>query len=299
MKKILVYHYDAFSDVPNKGNPAGVVVGDEYLTDKQMQEIANKVGFNETAFVVKSQKANLGIRYFTPGHEMNLCGHATVATLFCLKSRGMLGDIDSLTIETKAGIIPIDLIEQDKNIRILMGQNTPQFKTYQGTLEKLADLLGISVADINLSLPVMYASTGTWTLLVPIAKLSTFSRMVPKTDLFPSFLADIPTSSIHPFCMETMKPYAHMHSRHFSSPYSGTIEDPVTGTASGAMGAYYVTYINPNTYKLELIMEQGQEINRDGEVSVSVNKQGVRIEVKISGTAVYVKDIIIEYKNLT
>lgn len=294
MKKILVYHYDAFSDRPNKGNPAGIVIGDEYLTDKQMQEVATKVGFNETAFVVKSQKANLGIRYFTPGHEMNLCGHATVATLYCLKSRGMLGDLSSLTIETKAGIIPIDLFQQDKDIRILMGQNTPQFKTYHGTLEKLADSLGISVDDIDLSFPVMYSSTGTWTLLVPISKLSTFSRMVPKNDLFPSFLDDIPTSSIHPFCLETMKSYTHMHARHFSSPYSGTIEDPVTGTASGAMGAYYVTYINPNTNKLELIMEQGQEINRDGEVSVSVNKLGEKIEVKISGTAVYVKDIMIE-----
>ena len=295
MKKISVYHYDAFSDTPNKGNPAGVVIGEEYLTDKQMQEIASKVGFNETAFVVKSQKANMGIRFFTPGHEMNLCGHATVASLFCLKSRGMLGDMNSLTIETKAGIIPIELIGQDKNIRVLMGQNTPQFKTYQGKLENIADLLGIGVDDINLSLPVMYGSTGTWTLLVPIAKLSSFSHMVPKNELFPSFLDDIPSSSIHPFCLETIKPYAHMHSRHFSSPYSGTIEDPVTGTASGVMGAYYVTYISPNTDKLELIMEQGQEINRDGEVSVSVNKQGLNIEVKISGTAVYVKDMIIEY----
>lgn len=298
MKKILVYHYDAFSNIPNKGNPAGIVVGDEYLTDMQMQEIANKVGFNETAFVIKSQKANLGIRYFTPGHEMNLCGHATVAALYCLKSKGRLGDINSLTIETKAGIIPIDLIEQDKNIRILMGQNTPQFKTYQGSLEKLADLLGISVDDINLSFPAVYGSTGTWTLLVPIAKLSTFSRMAPKNDLFPSFLDEIPTSSIHPFCLETIKPYAHMHSRHFSSPYSGTIEDPVTGTASGAMGAYYVTYISPYTNKSELVMEQGQEINRDGEVSVSVNKQGMKIEVKISGTAVYVKDLIIECNSI-
>ncbi len=294
MRKITVYHYDAFSDTPNKGNPAGVVIDDEYLTDKQMQEIAYKVGFNETAFVVKSQKANLGIRFFTPGHEMNLCGHATVATLFCLKSRGMLGDMNSLTIETKAGIIPVDLIGQDKNIRVLMGQNTPQFKTYQGGLDIIADSLGIDVDDINLSLPVMYGSTGTWTLLVPIAKLSTFSRMVPKNELFPSFLDDIPTSSIHPFCLETMKPYTHMHSRHFSSPYSGTIEDPVTGTASGVMGAYYVTYISPNTDKIELIMEQGQEINRDGEVSVRLNKKGLKIEVKISGTAVYVKDIILE-----
>lgn len=295
MKKISVFHYDAFSSVPNKGNPAGVVISDQCLTDSQMQEIANKVGFNETAFVVNSDKANLGIRYFTPGHEMNLCGHATVATIYCLKSRGMLGDSNSLTIETKSGIIPISILEQEKNIRIIMGQNTPQFKEYQGSLEKLADSLGISVKDFDLTFPIVYGNTGTWTLLVPITRLDTFSSMIPKNELFPSFLDEIPSSSIHPFCLETLKTYTHMHSRHFSSPFSGTIEDPVTGTASGVMGAYYTTFINPSISKIQLIMEQGQEINRDGEVFVTVEKQGTKIVVTVSGTAVYINNIIIEY----
>jgi trans-2,3-dihydro-3-hydroxyanthranilate isomerase len=295
MEKILVYHYDAFSVIPNKGNPAGVVISEDYLTDNQMQEIAKKIGFNETAFVVKSDKANLGIRYFTPGHEMNLCGHATVATLFCLKSRGILRINDSLTIETKAGILPIELIEQDNNLKIKMGQSTPQFKEYHGSIEKLAEVIGIGIEDFDLSFPILYGNTGTWTLLVPISKLETFSRMIPKNELFPSVLKELPTCSIHPFCFETIKPYAHMHSRHFSSPYSGTVEDPVTGTASGVMGAYYATYKNTAESELELIMEQGQEINRDGEVFVHITKQEAEIRVSISGTAVYIKDMLIEY----
>lgn len=296
MEKILVYHYDAFCNLPNKGNPAGVVIDDRYLTDNQMQQIAKEVGFNETAFVIKSNKADLGIRYFTPGHEMNLCGHATVASIFCLKSRNMLGDKNSLTIETKAGIISIDLFKEDKNLKINMSQNPPQFKKYQGSLEKLAEVLSLKVEDFNLSLPVVYGSTGTWTLLVPITRLEAFSRMVPKNELFPSVLNELPRSSIHPFCQETIKPYTHMHSRHFSSPYSGTIEDPVTGTASGVMGAYYATYINENTTEQDLIMEQGQEIERDGEVFVHIIKHETEIDVRISGTAVYVNEMLIEYK---
>lgn len=63
MKSVKVYHYDAFSKVPDKGNPAGVVLNGDELTDKQMQEIAFKVGFNETAFPVKSGEADLGIRF--------------------------------------------------------------------------------------------------------------------------------------------------------------------------------------------------------------------------------------------
>jgi len=72
VKSVKVYHYDAFSKEPNKGNPAGVVLDGDELTDVQMQEIALKVGFNETSFPVKSEVADLRIRYFTPGHEMNL-----------------------------------------------------------------------------------------------------------------------------------------------------------------------------------------------------------------------------------
>lgn len=63
MKSVKVYHYDAFSKVPNKGNPAGVVLNGDELTDEQMQEVAFKVGFNETAFPVKSETADLGIRF--------------------------------------------------------------------------------------------------------------------------------------------------------------------------------------------------------------------------------------------
>ena len=57
-----------------------------------MQEVAKKVGFNETAFPLKSDKADLRIRYFTPGHEINLCGHATMATIYALTTKGLLGD---------------------------------------------------------------------------------------------------------------------------------------------------------------------------------------------------------------
>jgi predicted PhzF superfamily epimerase YddE/YHI9 len=61
------------------------------------------------------------------------------------------------------------------------------------------------------------------------------------------------------------------------------------------MGAYYATYIYQDASEIELIVEQGQEINRDGEVAVNVNKQGMKIEVTISGTAVYVNKMMIEY----
>lgn len=292
MKSIKVYQYDAFSTQPNKGNPAGVVLDGDYLTESEMQEIAVKVGFNETAFSLKSEVADVRIRYFTPGHEMDLCGHATMATLFALKSRGLLTDKDDLTIETKAGILPIHIASlADGGIEITMQQAPPQFTAFNGSAEALAQSIGLDKEDIVADLPVVYGSTGAWTLIVPIKTLGAFSRMKPSTERFPSILTEMPKASIHPFCLETYDEQAHMHARHFSSPYSGTIEDAVTGTASGVMGAYYATYIDKHLEEhLNLVVEQGHEIGKDGRVRVGVCKNRGGYDIEITGNAVFVKE---------
>src|SRR5690625_40833 len=240
MKSIKVYHYDAFSREPHRGNPAGIVLHGDELTNKEMQEVAFKVGFNETAFPIKSDVADVRIRFFTPGHEMNLCGHATMATVYALKSKGVLGDKAELTIETNAGILPIKMNETvDGEILITMKQASPQFKEFTGSKEDLAKSIGLKESDLHADLPILYGSTGTWTLLVPIKQLDAFQKMEPNNKQFPEVLKEIPKSSVHPFCLETYDSNADMHARHFSSPYSGTMEDAVTGTASGVMGAFY------------------------------------------------------------
>jgi len=292
MKSVTVYHYDAFSTEPNKGNPAGVVLNGDNLTDNEMQEIAFKAGFNETAFIMNSDAADLRIRYFTPGHEMNLCGHGTMAAIYALKKKGLLKQKDTLTIETLAGILPIKIgALSDADILITMKQASPQFAEFTGSVEALADSIGLVKEDFDDTLPILYGSTGIWTLLLPIKKLETFKKMKPNNELFPSLLKERPKASLHPFCLETYDDNAHMHARHFSSPYSGTIEDPVTGTASGVMGAYFASYINSHFEKtLKLLVEQGQEMGKDGRVTVHVTKNKNQFDIEITGSAVYVKE---------
>lgn len=291
MKTVKVYHYDAFSNKPNKGNPAGVVLDGNELTEKEMQEIALKVGFNETAFPVKSDIADIRIRYFTPGEEMDLCGHATMATIYALKSKGVLGDKTELTIETRAGVLPIRIHSTLDNVYITMKQASPKFEKFKGSKEDLAMSIGLDIEDLEPDLPILYGSTGLWTLLIPIRKLSTFKMMKPDNKKFPMILKEMPKASVHPFCLETDDPDAHMHARHFSSPFSGTIEDPVTGTASGVMGAYYAEHIVSDfDTKLTLLIEQGIEIDRDGRVTVEVTKNNPTYDVEITGNAVFVKE---------
>lgn len=294
MKTINVFHYDAFTNKPNMGNPAGIVLDADGLTEEAMQRIAEKVGFNETSFVLSSEVAHIRMRYFTPGYEMDLCGHGTVGTIYALRERGLLEEKASLTIETKAGILPIQIgVNENGETFIKMRQTAPQFKDFAGSKEELAHSIGLEVNDLDVSLPIVYGSTGNWTVIVPVKNLDVCERMKPNNEVFPSVLKEIPNASIHPICLETYDEKVHMHGRHFSSAYAGTIEDPVTGTASGVMGAYYATYVEKDfDREIELIVEQGQEIHKDGRVTIYITKdvESEKLQIDIAGTAVYVKE---------
>ncbi|MGE8035318.1 PhzF family phenazine biosynthesis isomerase [Lysinibacillus sp. NPDC093692] len=293
MKTVTVDHYDAFSAIPNMGNPAGVVIEGNQYSEMEMQAIAKQVGFNETAFALKSDKADLHIRYFTPEHEVNLCGHATMATIYALKTQGLLEDKSKLTIETKAGILPIEIKEQQAGqIYITMQHATPQFEAFNGSKSKLVQSIGLTEEAIHPELPIVYGSTGIWTLLIPIKNLTYFERMTPQSADFPTILEEMPKASLHPFCLEAFDKNANMHARHFSSPYSGTIEDITTGTASGVMGAYYANYIDQKAQLPKtLIVEQGQELGKDGRVHVHVKNNEGKLNITITGTAVHVKEL--------
>ncbi|GAB6615417.1 MULTISPECIES: PhzF family phenazine biosynthesis isomerase [Bacillus] len=294
MKTIKVFHYDAFTNKPNMGNPAGIVLDADGLTEGEMQLIAEKVGFNETSFVLSSKVADIRMRFFTPGFEMDLCGHGTVGTIFSLCERGLLEEKSNLTIETKAGILPIQIgVNGNGETFIKLRQAAPQFKEFTGSKKELAHSIGLEENDVDVSLPIVYGSTGNWTVLVPVKNLDVCERMKPNNEVFPSVLKEIPKASIHPVCLETYDEQAQMHGRHFSSAYAGTIEDPVTGTASGVMGAYYATYLKKDfDHEMELIVEQGQEMNKDGRVTVYVTKdvENEKLQIDIAGTAVYVNE---------
>ena len=107
--KIRVLHYDAFTDRPGKGNPAGIVPNAGRFSDEQMLAAAAAVGFNETVFIMSSSVADMKLRYFTPGQEMDLCGHATVASLFMLDEHrrsgatGSCGSVCLKDVRTRSG----------------------------------------------------------------------------------------------------------------------------------------------------------------------------------------------------
>lgn len=289
-----ILHYDVFSSEVDKGNPVGIVLKADNLSEAEMQDIAKQVGFNETVFILKSDEADLKLKYFTPGHEINLCGHATIGALFCLNELRYINGDKIINIETNVGILPISFSVENSELYVTMKQDRPEFKAFEGDIEGLAKSIGISKDEIDMEKPIVYGNTGTWTLLVPVKSIKSFEKMKSNNKAFPDILKEIPKSSVHPFCIEAYDEEAFMHARHFSSPYSGTVEDPVTGTGSGVMGAYYMKYLEKDKKYIKFTVEQGTEIGRDGRVVVEVEKNSEDVEVYISGTAVFVKEIVLD-----
>ena len=285
-----IYKYEVFTDKAGMGNPAGVVFECDDLTKDEMQKAAGKIGFNETVFLLASKEADIKMRYFTPGHEMNLCGHATIAGVKALFEKE---NKKIKTVETLSGIIDVNMeVQNTGKTFISMKQLPAQFEEFKGDKAKLAEAIGITEKDIDDDLSVMYGSTGIWTLLIPIKKLDIFSKMKPENKRFPEVLTQKPRASVHPFCLETYDKNADMHGRHFSSPFSGTVEDPVTGTASGVMGAYYISFIKSLDEK-NIAVEQGQEIGKSGMIYVKVKKEYGNLNVEIKGEAVYAGEIFL------
>ena len=294
---VRVLHVDAFAPRPGMGNPAGVVLDADGLSDAAMQAIARAVGFSETAFVLPSRVASLRLRYFTPGHEVDRCGHATVGSFVALHRYGRLpgaGFPRRLTVETGAGLLPVTVeLGGAGEPLVIMAQAPAQFESFAGDRAALARGLGIAPDDLRADLPILYGSTGLWTLVVPVQGLGAMRRMRPLTVDFPSVLTERPGASIHPFCLETIHPDTQLHARHFSSPRSGTVEDPVTGTASGVLGAYYWEFIEADAPS-PLLVEQGHEIGRDGRVRVWVERRDGRCHVRVGGTGCFVRELAIE-----
>lgn len=109
------YVVDAFAEKVFEGNPAGICVLDQWLPEQLMQDITNENNLAETAFTVK-EADGYHLRWFTPGGEIDLCGHATLATAYLLM-RFFEPETDKITFQTKSGQLEVvktnDLLEMD------------------------------------------------------------------------------------------------------------------------------------------------------------------------------------------
>ncbi len=274
MKNVKVKLVKAFTQNPAEGNPAGVILNADKLSSISMLKIASELGYSESAFVLSSSKADFKVRFFTPTQEMNLCGHATIATIHALVEAGYINKVGVMTQETKAGLLDV---EYQKDGLIIMTQATPEFFNYKADRKRIAQLLGLKIKEIT-DWPIEIVSTGTPKLIVPISTLRSLLTIKPDFEAIKQFCIETGARGIYPFTIETQSRNTDFHARQFN-PLAGVNEDPITGVAAGALAAYIKKFNLLS--KKRFIIEQGFIMNKPGMIFVNIESK-----VKVGGYAV-------------
>jgi len=298
MKKT-IYQVDAFTDVPFGGNPAGVVLDAIGLNHNDMLKIARQMNLSETSFIfpIENNEVDYELRFFTPTQEVDLCGHATIASYFCLASKGMITGTNNVKIikqKTKAGVLPVELYFKNSKIdSVMMTQASPKVVFDVGNISELAEIMGITVNDIGLDgyfLIPQAVSTGLTDIMLPIRSLSALKALTPNYARLTEYSNNLNIIGVHAFTLETEEKVSTLACRNFA-PAAGIDEESATGTSNGALGAYLVKHdVLKFTDNITIICEQGYYMNRPSKIMVKLQGTKDDLTVKVGGKAIIVME---------
>jgi len=276
IKTLQIHQVDAFTDEPYSGNPAGVVLDADNLNEVMMKKITREMNLSETVFVLKSDKADIKLRYFTPsGSEVKFCGHSTVAALYMLAHKNRLGINKpgnyNIAFEANVGIInaTISLLADDSV--------TIQFKTPKVDLvpskithKEVAEALGIPLEAINCQLPVMFEKTNQ-DLYITINSLEQLGELQIDNRCAKQFAEQHNIVAYTLLCNQAIAKDSHIHMRCFA-PAVGINEDPFTGSVLGGLSAYLIQNHLIDKKLKTIRIEQGHFISRPGHVDLQINQ---------------------------
>ena len=222
---------DAFTNVPFGGNPAGVVLlhGD-FPSDELMQQVAAELRYSETAFVQQNGPKEFTVRYFTPAGEVDLCGHATIATFGLLRQEGIIPDHSLCINHTLAGDLEISASEQ-----VMMQMATPRDIDKPIDIDRLHHIMAGTDQQEWPSLPVEIVSTGLPDIMMPVMSLEALNALQPDMDALSDLSRQLGVTGVHAFAITGDGYTAHV--RNFG-PLYGIPEESATGTANAALTHY-------------------------------------------------------------
>jgi len=268
---------DAFADEPLAGNAAGLVPDADGLDADRMRAIARELNASETAFLTPDADDDVDrrIRYFTPKQEVDLCGHATIASLVHLHDAGEL-DAGEGRLRTNAGVVDVEVTDDGV---AWMGTSEPSVEVVDLDYDRAGEALGIDPAamrDVGADLPAAVATVGLPFLIVPVNFLERLGDAAPEMAAVEELAAEYGATGVYAFTFDALDAESTLHARMWA-PGAGVPEDPVTGTASGACGAYLHTVDAFDDPPGEMRFEQGHFVDRPGVVRVEVDDGDVRV----------------------
>lgn len=273
---------NAFTHNEQGGNPAGVVLDSDSLSQIQKQQISKEVGLSETAFVSKSDTATYQVDFFTPTNQVAMCGHATIASWSVLKKRKNLLN-GRYTQQLTNGILGVQLFE---NGSIVMEQKPPQYGKFVKK-EILAPLLGLSATDFISSPIPQLVSTGMFDVMIGVRSLEVLDRIAPNLTAISQFQKENNEVGLHVFTLLSEKKYV-ARMRDFC-PLLGIPEESATGSATGALLCYLYknNLLSKKQVEEGVWFEQGYSMNKPSDIfgKLTLNKNEEVEKVEIGGKA--------------
>lgn len=271
----------AFTRDPAGGNPAGVWIGDALPEPADMQRIAAEVGYSETAFLAADgtgRAAAYRVRYFSPAAEVPFCGHATIASGVALAERSGPG---RFLLTTNDGLVTVDAGPgSDGNLRASLTSVRP--KVWDAEPELVAETLaalGWMRDELDPALPPAVGYAGVYHLILVAASYETLRSLAYDFDRLRSIMLAADLTTVQLIWREA----ANRFRARDPFPVGNVVEDPATGAAAAAFGAY-LRWRGELVPPARFTISQGVEMGRPSEIEVDVPDSAGGI--RVSGSAV-------------
>ncbi|MFO1426197.1 MAG: PhzF family phenazine biosynthesis isomerase [Steroidobacteraceae bacterium] len=297
-RSVHIFQVDAFTEQRFTGNPAGVVLGADVLSDEEMLAIARELNNADTAFVLRPDAPDhdVRMRFFTPRTEAGFVGHASVAAHYVLSRRD--GTPTRLRQRQRGSSVEVEVRGHGVGRRIAIKQAAPVVGRELGERERLAvlDALALSSADLDPRCPMRIAGAGSTRLLIGVRGPEQLRALKPDFNRLATLSAQLGAAGHFVFTLNSKVTDCLTESRMFC-PALGIPEDPVSGNAHGLLGAYLaqLKLVAPENGRARFRGAQGQSLQRPGRVDVELEFDGSALQcVWIVGQAVLVFETTLE-----
>ena len=240
------------------GNPLCVFEDGQGLDDATMQALARQFNLSETTFVLPSSRATARVRIFTPAYEMPFAGHPTLGTAHVV--RAQKGG-DALTLEMKAGVIPVEA----SGDRWTLAANAPRWREVEASRETLAQLLGLEPGDLG-ERP-LWVNTGKEQLVVPLRSAEAVRRARPRAEAFATLRSEDGHGMAYLFA-DAGDAAGTVESRFFFPSGPAILEDPATGSACANLGGWFAA-LRPGE-RIARTISQGEAVQRPSTLYLEV-----------------------------
>ena len=234
-------HTVVFQAEPGGGNPCPVTLDADTLTTEQMQQMTKEFG-QESAFLMRSNQPDCDgkARYFVPLHEMEMCVHATIGSVTVLVEQGRIRT-SPVVLETVLGPVCVHWERTGRRIDVSVEQFLPKYQDVNPTPDEVCRALRIQPEELGEG-PIQSVATSRFKLMVPLKTRSILDHLQPDFELLWSICDRYETTGFYPYVLDWDGAGSPVFFARQFPKRAGYPEDPATGVAASALGAYLATH---------------------------------------------------------